>query len=146
MTSEDAEHHYETGWGWLGIKGLYREYMWVWIALFVLTVVEVYVPEPHIFAELYESLGLTFLVGPQEWINAWYMEYLGNSRPFVVISLIVMALMKTWLVAWYYMHLISEKPSIVLVACAPFVFSLFLTIGLFPWGTAFGIPTDLFVP
>lgn len=139
MASQDAENHYEEGWGWAKMDFVYRQYMWVWVGLFVLTVVEVYVPEPHIFVELYQTIGLTFLVGPQEWINAWYMEYLGSSRPFVVISLILMALVKTWMVAWYYMHLIAEKPSIILVACAPFVFSVFLTVGIFPWQTTFGI-------
>jgi hypothetical protein len=34
------------------------------------------------------------------------------------------------------MHLISERPAIILIACAPFIFSTFLTIGLFPWGPA----------
>ena len=146
MASQDAEHHYDTGWGWAKMDFVYREYMWSWLLLLILTIVEVYVPEPHIFTELFESLGLGFMASGQEWINAWYMEYLGSSRAFVVISLILMALVKTWLVAWYYMHLISEKPAIILIACAPFVFSVFLTIGLFPWGTTFGFEAGLFVP
>ena len=143
-----SEEEYDEGWGWAKIDFVYREYMWVWLWLLILTIVEVYVPEPHIFTELWETLGLEWLAGWQEYINQeLYMQpWLGESRAFVVISLILMALVKTWLVAWYYMHLISERPSIVLVAAAPFVFSLFLTIGLWPWGTAFGIPAELFVP
>jgi hypothetical protein len=31
------------------------------------------------------------------------------------------------------MHLVSERPSIILIGAAPFIFSTFLTIGLFPW-------------
>ncbi len=118
MASKDAahEHDYSTGWGWLGISGLYTQYMWVWVWLAVLTIVEVFIPEPHIFSFIYGGFAeLTF------------------PRPFVIVSLIALALVKTWLVAWYYMHLIAEKPAIILVACAPFVFSVFLTVGIFPW-------------
>src|SRR5699024_2844030 len=56
-----------------------------------------------------------------------------EPRTFQVVLLIGMAIAKTFLVAWYYMHLISERPAIILIACAPFIFSVFLTIGLFPW-------------
>ena len=141
-----SKEEYETGWGWARMSFVYREYMWVWLWLLILTLVEVYVPEPHIFSELWDNLGLTPVYNAQEWINAWYMHYLGESRAFVVISLVLMALAKTWLVAWYYMHLISERPSIILIAAAPFIFSVFLTIGLWPWGTAMGIPAELFTP
>ena len=146
MASQDAENHNESGWGWAKIDFVYNQYMWVWLWLFVLTVVEVYVPEPHIFVELFETMGITPLAEGMEWVNAWYMAYLGEHREFVVVSLILMALAKTWLVAWYYMHLISEKPAIILIAAAPFVFATFLTVGLFPWGTTFGIEAGLFVP
>lgn len=94
---------------WLGIDWLYSTYMWVWAALLVLTVVEVIVPEP-------------MLIG-----------FEGRfPRVITVLSLIILALVKTFLVAWYYMHLIDERPSIILIACAPFLFSVFLTIGLWP--------------
>lgn len=93
---------------WFGF--LNAQYMWVWVALLVLTLVEVLIPEP-------ELVGLAFQL----------------PRSVQVLSLIGLALVKTWMVAWYYMHLISEKPAIILVACAPFLFSVFLTIGLFPW-------------
>lgn len=136
MASQDAEHHYETGWGWLKLDWVYREYMWVWVWLFVLTLVEVFIPEPEIFGALFEMILPA--IGPVESMNAW-LYGLEFPRVFVVVSLIALALVKTWLVAWYYMHLISEKPSIILVACAPFVFSLFLTVGIFPWQTGFGI-------
>ena len=132
MASHDAENHYATGWGWAKVDFLYSEYMWVWVWLAVLTVVEVFIPEPEIFGALISPIGA--LDGLSSWLYA--LEF---NRTFVVVSLIVLALVKTWLVAWYYMHLISEKPAIILVACAPFVFSLFLTIGIFPWQTTFGI-------
>ncbi|TXD38491.1 hypothetical protein FRC98_06305 [Lujinxingia vulgaris] len=109
MASHDATSDPNAGWGW-GFDFLYSQYMWVWLALLILTLVEVVIPEPEI-------VGLSFQF----------------SRPFVVISLISLALVKTWMVAWYYMHLIAERPSIILIACAPFLFSLFLTIGIFPW-------------
>jgi hypothetical protein len=92
----------------LGISWLYSTYMWVWFALLVLTVVEVIVPEPQL-------IGLAAF---PRWV--------------VVLSLIMLALGKTFLVAWYYMHLIDERPSIIGIACAPFIFSVFLTIGLWP--------------
>jgi len=93
---------------WLGIDWLYSTYMWVWAALLILTVVEVLVPEPS-------------LVGLQSF-----------SATFTVLALILLALTKTFCVAWYYMHLIDERPAIILIACAPFLFSVFLTIGLWP--------------
>lgn len=92
----------------LGISWLYSQYMWVWAALLILTVVEVLVPEPSL-------IGLSKM-----------------SRSLTVLSLIILALMKTFFVAYYYMHLIDEKPSIILIACAPFIFSVFLTIGIWP--------------
>ena len=136
MASQDAENHYETGWGWAKIDWVYNEYMWIWVWLAVLTVVEVFIPEPEIFGALFEMILPA--VGPVESLTTWLYE-LEFNRTFVVVSLIVLALVKTWLVAWYYMHLIAEKPSIILVACAPFVFSVFLTVGIFPWQTTFGI-------
>ena len=93
---------------WLGIEFLYSTYMWVWGALLILTVVEVIVPEPS-------------LIGLAQF-----------PRSVTVLALILLALAKTFMVAWYYMHLIDERPSIILVACAPFIFSIFLTIGLWP--------------
>ena len=106
---------------WLGIKGLNPTYMWVWVGLLILTVVEVLVPDPHML----HVWGLVS-TATADWI-AGYMP-----RTFVVVSLILLALTKTFFVAWYYMHLIDERPSIILIACAPFIFSVFLTIGLWP--------------
>lgn len=99
---------------WFGV--LNAEYMWVWVALLVLTLVEVIVPEP-------ELIGM----------SAWPGFGIFDERTSQVVSLILLALVKTFLVAWYYMHLVAERPSIILIACAPFIFSVFLTIGLFPW-------------
>jgi cytochrome c oxidase subunit IV len=102
--------------GWLGISWLKSDYMWVWVFLLLLTIAEVLIPEP-------ESFGL----GTFPDILIW------EARSIQVVSLILLAVCKTFLVAWYYMHLISERPAIILIACAPFIFSIFLTIGLFPW-------------
>lgn len=87
-----------------------KDYMWVWFWLLVLTVVEVLVPEPTL-------IGLPDI----------------PIRAVEVVSLILLALAKTILVAWYYMHLIEESIWIILIAAAPFIFSVFLTIGLFPY-------------
>lgn len=106
----EESHDSNAGWGWGPFQGLYAQYMWVWVALLVFTLVEVIIPEP-------EMIGLSYQF----------------PRIFVIVSLIVIALIKTWLVAWYYMHLIAERPQIILIACAPFLFALFLTIGLFPY-------------
>lgn len=109
MTSQEIASESKEGWGW-GVDWLYSQYMWVWLALLILTVIEVIIPEPQI-------VGLSFQF----------------PRTFVIVSLILLALVKTWLVAWYYMHLIAERPAIVLIAAAPFLFATFLTIGIFPW-------------
>lgn len=106
---------------WLGISWLKADYMWVWVALLVLTIIEVIIPEPE-------------LVG----INGFPGFLFFEPRTLQVVLLIVMAIAKTFLVGWYYMHLISERPAIILIACAPFIFSVFLTIGLFPWGPSGG--------
>jgi len=87
-------------------------YMMVWAALLFLTLVEVAIPEMSGQKEL---LGISM------------------SRGISVMLLIGLAVAKTYLVAWFYMHLIDERPMLVLVASAPFIFSVFLTIGLFPW-------------
>ncbi len=101
---------------WLGISWLKADYMYVWMALLALTICEVIVPEPSI-------------VGLGKFPGVLFFE----PRTLQVILLICLAVTKTFLVAWYYMHLVSERPSIILIACAPFIFSVFLTIGLFPW-------------
>lgn len=144
MAAEAGENHYDEGWGWAKLDFVYRQYMWVWLGLFILTMVEVFIPEPQIFASLFESIGLAAIPPFSGLVD--YLYGLSFPRAFVVVALIGLALTKTWMVAWYYMHLIAEKPSIILVACAPFVFSLFLTIGLFPWETTFGIESLLYVP
>ena len=97
--------HKEAKW-----KGIFHvQYMYVWAALLALTVVEVIIPEPSL-------IGLTAM-----------------SRTATVLSLIFMALIKTILVAGYYMHLIGDRPALIPIAATPFVFSTFLTIGLFPY-------------
>lgn len=112
-TLEEVEHD-----DWFGISWLKADYMWVWVALLVLTAAEVIVPEPELIG-LGPFPGLFGILAP---------------RTFEVTTLIALALVKTFLVAWYYMHLISERPAIILIACAPFLFATFLTIGIFPWG------------
>ena len=86
-----------------------KGYMVIWAVLLILTVVEVIVPEPQ-------------LIGLEAF-----------PRLAVILSLFGLALIKTVLVAWYYMHLVDERVAIILIACDPFLFSLFLTIGLFPY-------------
>ena len=88
---------------------LHAQYWVIWAVLLVLTFVEVIIPEPS-------------LIGLQMF-----------PRTFVVISLIMIALAKTVLVAGYYMHLIGDKPALIAIASAPFIFSVFLTVGLFPY-------------
>lgn len=95
---------------WYGV--FHVQYMVIWAVLLFLTVVEVYIPEPSLIP----------LFGIEEF-----------PRTFVIISLIVLALAKTLLVAGYYMHLIGDKPAMIAIASAPFIFSIFLTVGLFPY-------------
>ncbi len=99
---------------WFGL--LNPLYMWIWIALIVLTIVEVIIPEPE-------------LIGMEPF-----------DRTFTVVSLIGLALVKTVLVAAYYMHLVGERPAIIPIACAPFLFSIFLTVGLFPYEDDVQVP------
>lgn len=87
-------------------------YMMIWAALLGLTLIEVFIPE---MSGQKTMMGINF------------------SRSIGVFMLIALATIKTYLVAWFYMHLTDERPLIVLIACAPFIFSVFLTIGLFPW-------------
>lgn len=91
-------------------------YMVVWAVLLGLTLIEVLIPEMSMTPN-----------GAKE------MFGISMSRSASVLSLIGLAVLKTYCVAWFYMHLIDERPLIVLVACTPFIFSVFLTVGLFPW-------------
>jgi len=94
---------------WYGV--FHVQYMVIWAVLLILTVVEVYIPEPTLIP-----------IGIEEF-----------PRTFVILSLIGLALVKTLLVAGYYMHLIGDRPAMIAIACAPFIFSIFLTVGLFPY-------------
>jgi len=121
MSAHEQSEWLGIDWGAWKLPTLYSTYMWVWAALLILTVVEVIIPDPHM-------LNTWGLVSPAQ--ADWLAGYM--PRIFVVVSLILLALAKTFCVAWYYMHLIDERPSIILIACAPFLFSIFLTIGLWP--------------
>lgn len=88
------------------------QYMVIWAALLGFTLIEVFIPE---MSGTHEMFGIQL------------------PRTVGIVSLITLATIKTFLVAWYYMHLIGERPLLILIACAPFIFSIFLTIGLFPW-------------
>lgn len=94
---------------WVFNDLLHVQYWVIWAVLLSLTFIEVLIPEPTL-------IGLEVF-----------------PRTFVIISLIMIALVKTVLVAGYYMHLIGDKPAMILVASAPFIFSIFLTIGIFPY-------------
>ena len=91
-------------------------YMVIWAILLGLTLIEVLIPEMS--------------VGPN---GAKDLFGITMPRTACVVLLILLAIVKTYCVAWFYMHLIDERPLIVLIACTPFLFSIFLTIGLFPW-------------
>ncbi len=93
-------------------------YMIIWVVLLALTLVEVFIPEM--------AMGPN---GPREHgiFDAIF------SRNVAITLLVILAIAKTYCVAWFYMHLVDERPLIVLIGCTPFIFSVFLTIGLFPW-------------
>ncbi len=93
-------------------------YMIIWAVLLGLTLVEVFIPEM--------AHGPT---GPRE--NSIFDPVF--SRNLSIVLLIALAIAKTYCVAWFYMHLVDERPLIVLIGCTPFIFSVFLTVGLFPW-------------
>jgi caa(3)-type oxidase subunit IV len=88
------------------------QYMVIWVVLLVLTLIEVFIPE---MSGHHKMLGIQM------------------PRSVGVLVLISLAIIKTYCVAWFYMHLVDERPLIVLIASAPFIFSVFLTVGLFPW-------------
>jgi len=95
---------------------LNRLYMIIWAVLLGLTLVEVAIPEMAMTPN-----------GPKD------LAGITISRSMSISLLILLATAKTICVAWFYMHLVDERPLIVLIASAPFIFSVFLTIGLFPW-------------
>ena len=80
--------------------------IWVWLA--VLTLLEV---------------GLT------------YLEYFQERKKLMIAVLVTMAIAKAMLVALYFMHLRYEWASgriIYLLACAPFILVVVMTLGLLP--------------
>ena len=93
-------------------------YVIIWAVLLGLTLVEVFIPEM--------AMGPN---GPRE--HGSFPTLF--SRNLAIGLLVVLAVAKTYCVAWFYMHLVDERPLIVLIGCTPFIFSVFLTIGLFPW-------------
>lgn len=77
-------------------------YWMVWLALAVLTVIELTVARvPH-------------------------------AKAFVIISLCALALTKAALVALYFMHLKFEKYALILIVLSPLVLSAIVYIGLVP--------------
>jgi len=79
-------------------------YWMVWLALAVLTVVE---------------LGVAQVKGE-------------GARPFVIFSLCALALVKAGLVAGYFMHLKFEKYALILIVLSPLLLSGILYVGLVP--------------
>ena len=77
-------------------------YWIVWLALAILTVVELLVAQVQ------------------------------GARPYVIISLCALALVKAALVAAYFMHLKFEKGPLILIVLSPLVLSGILYIGLVP--------------
>ncbi len=80
-------------------------YWLVWLALAVLTVVELLVARVQ------------------------------GARTFVIVSLCVLALAKAALVAMYFMHLKFEKYALMLIVISPLVLSAILYVGLVPDAT-----------
>ena len=83
-------------------------YWMVWLALAILTVVELLVAQVR--------------GGP-------------GARAFVVISLCALALVKAALVAAYFMHLKFEKYALILIVVSPLLLSGILYVGLVPDAT-----------
>ena len=71
-------------------KGHTKEYMWVFFALGVLTVLELYVPDMHFLGKLGKGIALTAL-----------------------------AVIKAFAVGWWYMHLKEEKAWLKFIALIP---------------------------
>ena len=80
-------------------------YWMVWLALAILTVVELLVAR------------------------------VPGARAFVILSLCVLALAKAALVAAYFMHLKFEKYALILIVLSPLLLSAILYIGLVPDAT-----------
>ena len=80
-------------------------YWMVWLALAILTVVELLVAQVQ------------------------------GARAFVVISLCALALVKAALVAAYFMHLKFEKYALILIVVSPLLLSGILYVGLVPDAT-----------
>ena len=104
----------------LGPIELNLSYMIIWGVLLLLTVIEVLIPEMSVAPTGKKDL---FGLSPN----------FAFPRSISVLLLVMLAVVKTGCVGWFYMHLVDERPLVVLVGCAPFIFSIFLTIGLFPW-------------
>jgi cytochrome c oxidase subunit 4 len=77
-------------------------YWMVWLALAVLTVVELLVAQVQ------------------------------GARPFVIFSLCALALAKAAMVAAYFMHLKFEKYALILIVLSPLLLSGILYVGLVP--------------
>jgi cytochrome c oxidase subunit 4 len=80
------------------------DYWMVWLALAVLTIVELLVAQV-------QSPG---------------------TRAFVIFSLCALALVKAALVAAYFMHLKFERSALILIVLSPLLLSGILYIGLVP--------------
>jgi len=77
-------------------------YWMVWLALAVLTVVELFVAR------------------------------MPDAKTFVIVSLCALALAKAALVALYFMHLKFEKHALMLIVLSPLVLSAIMYVGLVP--------------
>ncbi|MBI1950605.1 MAG: cytochrome C oxidase subunit IV family protein [Acidobacteria bacterium] len=77
-------------------------YWMVWLALAVLTVIELYVAR------------------------------VPDAKAFVIVSLCALALAKAALVAMYFMHLKFEKYALMLIVLSPLVLSAVIYVGLVP--------------
>ena len=71
-------------------KGHTKEYMWVFFALGVLTILELYIPDMHFLGQFGKGVALTAL-----------------------------AVIKAFAVGWWYMHLKEERAWLKFIALIP---------------------------
>ena len=56
-------------------KGHTKEYMWVFFALGVLTILELYIPDMHFLGKFGKGVGLTLLAVIKAFAVGWLLEW-----------------------------------------------------------------------
>lgn len=80
--------------------------------------------EPNYMAVFYALVILTVV----EVLVAFAPQYIPGTKPLVVTSLIFMSLAKAALVAGYFMHLRFDSRKLMIVVCSPIALSAMLWI------------------